>query len=166
MPNIDNSNLVTVVRSRSIFSSKKCPYGSKNWKWDWAKWSGNYLSNPKPEFTHRNQNYGTRTFTRSKKMSGMTQVTNKPVYQNTSPKDPVSRNDSICKGPKWGPRNLCSVASNDSIPLHNRFDMLNNTVLFPENVCESTNHDQKHCVYIVNNRVNSLVLTILKVKLM
>ena len=76
-------------------------------------------------------------------MPGMTQVTNKPVCDNISPKDPVNRNDSISQGPKWGSTNLCSVASNDSIQLHNRFDILNNTVLFPENMCESTNHDQK-----------------------
>ena len=155
MPNHDSSNLVTVVRSRSIFSSKKCPHGSKNWKWDWAKWSGKYLSNPKPEITPPNQNYTTRTFTRSLKMSG---TTSKAVCQNSRPKDPVSGNNSISKGPKWGLTNLCSVASSDSIPLYNRFNIMNNTVLFPENVCESTNHDQKTvCLHSKQRSVQACV---------
>ena len=39
--------------------------------------------------------------------------------------------------------NLSSVALGHSIPLHNRFDMFNNTVLFPENKCTSVICDQK-----------------------
>ena len=36
-----------------------------------------------------------------------------------------------------------NVASDNSMPLHNRFDMFNNTVLFPENVCKSVTSDQE-----------------------
>ena len=104
---------------------------------DWTKWSENNHNNPKAQLMVKKRSQVTRVFTSSRKMSVKTHDNKILVSQKTSGENPASRNDSISKVAK------VVNASCNSIPLHNRFDMFNNTVLFPENVCESATCEQK-----------------------
>ena len=84
----------------------------------------------------------TRMFTNSQKRPVNVRNSN-VISQKSCGRNPASGNDNIREVSKADNVNLLSVTSGHSIPIHNRFDMFNNTVLFPENTCTSVTCDQK-----------------------
>ena len=140
---MSDSNPVKTFNARIIYNSNKRYLASKNWKFDWAKWSENSHNNSNPQLTSPNRCQDTRVFTTSRRMPGKIHGNKSLVSQKSCVKNPASGNNSISKASQMVKANLSSVVSGHSISLHNRLDMFHNTALFPENGCKSVTCDQK-----------------------